>query len=161
MQMGLSAKREVWLSKSNQIQSQISSEGVAFDDFFSPVLKITTLRFLLGVVEAKHLELFQLEIKTTFFHGDVEEEIDMEQPKRHNWTHSSSHTSHSCHTHTPIFVSYSYVKRIRVWLKSIRCRGNPHGCLEVGQDHGVLNQGIKILRGGWVGYGLLKPWDCG
>ena len=34
--------------------------------------------------------------------------------------HSSSHTSHSCHTHTPIFVPYSYVKRLRVWLKSIR-----------------------------------------
>ena len=28
--------------------------------------------------------------------------------------HSSNHTSHSCHTHTPIFVSYSYVKRLRV-----------------------------------------------
>ena len=35
-------------------------------------------------------------------------------------SHSSSHTSHSCHTHTPIFVSYAYVKRLRVWLKSIR-----------------------------------------
>ena len=34
--------------------------------------------------------------------------------------HSSSHTCHSCHTHMPIFVSYSYVKRLRVWLKSIR-----------------------------------------
>ena len=25
------------------------------------------------------------------------------------WHHSSSHTSHSCHTHTWIFVSYAYV----------------------------------------------------
>ena len=33
--------------------------------------------------------------------------------------HSSNHTSHSYHTHTTIFVSYSYVKRLRVWLKSI------------------------------------------
>ena len=34
--------------------------------------------------------------------------------------HSSIHTSHSCHTHTWIFVSYSYVKWLQVWLKSIR-----------------------------------------
>ena len=33
--------------------------------------------------------------------------------------HSSNHTSHSCHTHTWIFVSYSYVKWLEVWLKSI------------------------------------------
>ena len=36
-----------------------------------------------------------------------------------NSNHSSSHTSHSCHTHTWIFVSYAYVEWLEVWLKSI------------------------------------------
>ena len=55
--------------------------GVDFDEIFSPVVKMTTLRFLLGVVAADNLELIQLDVKTTFLHGDLQEEIYMEQPK--------------------------------------------------------------------------------
>ena len=36
---------------------------------------------MLGVVVAENLELIQLDVKTTFFHGDLKEEIYMEQPK--------------------------------------------------------------------------------
>ena len=55
--------------------------GVDFDEFFSLVVKITTLHFMLGIVATENLELIQLDVKTTFLHGDQEEEIDMEQPK--------------------------------------------------------------------------------
>ena len=54
--------------------------GVDFDEIFSPVVKIT-LRFMLGVVAADNLELIQLDVKTAFLHGDLKEEIYMEQPK--------------------------------------------------------------------------------
>ena len=52
--------------------------GVNFNEIFSPVMKMTTLRFMLGV---KNLELIQLDVKTTFLHDDLEEEIYMGQPK--------------------------------------------------------------------------------
>ena len=42
---------------------------------------MTTLRFMLGVVAAENLELIQLDVKTTFLHDDLKEEIYMEQPK--------------------------------------------------------------------------------
>ena len=45
------------------------------------MVKMTTIRFLLGIVVAQHLELIELDIKTTFLHGGLEEEIYMEQPK--------------------------------------------------------------------------------
>ena len=44
-------------------------------------VKMTTLRFMLGVVAAENLELFRLDVKTTFLHGDLTEEIYMEQLK--------------------------------------------------------------------------------
>jgi hypothetical protein len=53
--------------------------GVDFDEVLSPIVKMTTLRFLFGVVALKDLELLQLDVKTTFFHGDLDEEIYMEQ----------------------------------------------------------------------------------
>jgi ATP-binding cassette subfamily B (MDR/TAP) protein 1 len=54
---------------------------VDFDEVFSLIVKITTLRFLLGVVAHKDLELLQLDVKTAFLHGDLDEEIYMEQPQ--------------------------------------------------------------------------------
>ena len=36
---------------------------------------------MLGVVAADNLELIQLDVKTAFLHGDLQEEIYMEQPK--------------------------------------------------------------------------------
>ena len=52
--------------------------GVDFDEIFSSVVKMTTLRFMLGVVVAKNLELIQLLVKTAFLHGELKEEIYME-----------------------------------------------------------------------------------
>ena len=39
---------------------------------------MTTRRFMLGVVAADNLELIRLDVKTTFLHGDLQEEIYME-----------------------------------------------------------------------------------
>ena len=55
--------------------------GVDFDEVFSPVVKMTTLWFLLRVVAAENLELHQQDVKTAFLHGDLEEQIYMEQPQ--------------------------------------------------------------------------------
>ena len=49
--------------------------GVDFDEIFSPVVKMTTLCFMLGVVAANNLELIQVDVKKAFLHGDLQEEI--------------------------------------------------------------------------------------
>ena len=55
--------------------------GVDFDEIFSLVVKMKTLRFMLGVVAVDNLELIQLDVKTTFLHGGLQEEIYMENLK--------------------------------------------------------------------------------
>jgi ATP-binding cassette subfamily B (MDR/TAP) protein 1 len=52
--------------------------GVDFEQVFSPVVKMTTLRFLLGIVALEDLELLQLDVKMAFLHGDLDEETYME-----------------------------------------------------------------------------------
>eukprot|EP00253_Pinus_taeda_P002960 PITA_02960 len=54
---------------------------IDFGDIFSPVAKVTSIRLLLSIVAAFDFEVQQMDVKTTFLHGDLEEEIYMKQPE--------------------------------------------------------------------------------
>eukprot|EP00253_Pinus_taeda_P023348 PITA_23348 len=54
---------------------------VDFDEVFSPVVKMTSIRTILRLVAVEYLHLEQLDVKTTFLHGHLEEEIYMQQPQ--------------------------------------------------------------------------------
>eukprot|EP00253_Pinus_taeda_P023081 PITA_23081 len=57
-------------------------KGIDFDEIFSPVVKMTSIRTILSLVAVEDLHLEQLDVKTTFLHGDLEEEIYMQQHTR-------------------------------------------------------------------------------
>ena len=52
-------------------------KGIYFDEIFSPIVKMTSIRTILSIVVVEDLPLEQLDVKTTFLHGDLEEEIYM------------------------------------------------------------------------------------
>jgi hypothetical protein len=56
-------------------------EGIDFGEIFSPFAKLTSIIFLLFVVAAFDFEVEQMDVKTKFLHGDLEEEIYMKQPE--------------------------------------------------------------------------------
>ncbi|KAG8498774.1 hypothetical protein CXB51_005214 [Gossypium anomalum] len=55
--------------------------GVDFTDVFSPVVKHSLIRALLGIVAMHDLEVEQLDVKTAFLYGELEEDIYMQQPE--------------------------------------------------------------------------------
>ena len=54
-------------------------KGIDFEEIFSPAVKMSSIRVVLGLAASMNLEIEQLNVKTVFLHGDLEEEIYMEQ----------------------------------------------------------------------------------
>ena len=52
-------------------------EGIDYTEIFSSIVKMSTIRLVLGMVAAKNLHLEQLNVKTTFHHHDLEEDLYM------------------------------------------------------------------------------------
>ena len=56
-------------------------KGKEYDEIFAPVVRHTSIWILLALVAIYDLELEQLDVKTAFLHGDLDEDIYMEQPE--------------------------------------------------------------------------------
>jgi hypothetical protein len=55
-------------------------EGEDFFGTYSPVARLTTIRTLLSVAASYGLIIHQMDAKTAFLNGELEEEIYMDQP---------------------------------------------------------------------------------
>ena len=52
-------------------------KGIDYLEIFSPVVKMSIIRLVLGMVVAENLHLEQLNVKMAFVYGDLEEDIYM------------------------------------------------------------------------------------
>ncbi|KAK1642030.1 hypothetical protein QYE76_059835 [Lolium multiflorum] len=57
-------------------------QGVDYDETFSPVAKLKSVRILLAIAAFFDYEIWQMDVKTAFLNGDIEEELYMVQPRR-------------------------------------------------------------------------------
>ncbi len=55
-------------------------QGLDFNDTFASVAKATSVGTLLAWAAVKDLEVEQMDVKTAFLHGQLEEEVYVEQP---------------------------------------------------------------------------------
>ena len=56
-------------------------EGLDYFDTYSPVTRITFIRMLIAIAVLHNLVIHQMDVKTTFLNGQLNEEIYMEQPE--------------------------------------------------------------------------------
>jgi hypothetical protein len=64
---------KTWYKDRLVVKGFAQKKGIDFDEIFSPVVKMTSIRTILSLVEVEYLHLEQLDVKTTFLHGDLEE----------------------------------------------------------------------------------------
>ncbi|RVW52240.1 Retrovirus-related Pol polyprotein from transposon TNT 1-94 [Vitis vinifera] len=63
------------------IKGYRQTEGLDYFDTYSPVTRINSIRMVLAIVALRNLEIHQMDVKTAFLNGDLDEEIYMEQPE--------------------------------------------------------------------------------
>ena len=56
-------------------------EGIDYFDTYAPVARITSIRVLLSLSSIYDLFVHQMDVKTAFLNGDLDEEVYMEQPE--------------------------------------------------------------------------------
>jgi hypothetical protein len=55
-------------------------EGIDYNETFSPVAKMNSIHLVLALGASHKWEVHQMDVKSAFLHGDLQEEIYMEQP---------------------------------------------------------------------------------
>ncbi|GJW11835.1 zinc finger, CCHC-type containing protein [Tanacetum coccineum] len=63
------------------IQGFRQKEGIDYFNTYAPVARITTIRLLLALAAIHNLVTHQMDVKTAFLNGDLEEEVYMKQPE--------------------------------------------------------------------------------
>eukprot|EP00253_Pinus_taeda_P015455 PITA_15455 len=56
-------------------------EGIDYDEIFAPVARYTTIRSIIALVASQGWNLHHMDVKTTFLHGSIKEEVYVEQPE--------------------------------------------------------------------------------
>ena len=71
----------------NKFKARLVAKGfkqkadLDFFDMFSPITRITSIRLLIAIAAIFDLKIHQMNVKTSFLDGDLEDEIYMDQPE--------------------------------------------------------------------------------
>ena len=56
-------------------------EGIYFYETYAPVARMEAIRTILAYVCSKQVKVYQMDVKSTFLNGELEEEVYIEQPQ--------------------------------------------------------------------------------
>lgn len=63
------------------VKGYVQRHGVDFDEVFAPVARMETIRLIIGVAATNGWEIHHLDVKTAFLHGELKEEVYVQQPE--------------------------------------------------------------------------------
>lgn len=109
-------------------------KGVDFSEIFSPVVKMSSIRVVLGLAAILDLEVEQMDVKTAFLHGNLEEEIYMEQPEGFKVKGKEDYV---CRLKKSL---YGLKQAPRQWYKKFESVMSRHGYKKTTSDHCVFVQ---------------------
>ena len=73
------------------VQGYTKVEGVDFDESFTPVARLESIRILMSIACTMNFKLYQIDVKWAFLNGYLNEEVFVEQPKGFEDPHFPDH----------------------------------------------------------------------
>ncbi|QHO14032.1 Retrovirus-related Pol polyprotein [Arachis hypogaea] len=107
--------------------------GLDYGDTFSPVAKMASVRLFLSMAAIRHWPLHQLDIKNAFLHGDLEEEVYMEQPP--GFVAQGESSGLVCHLRRSL---YGLKQSPRAWFGRFSAVISKFGMIQSEADHSVF-----------------------
>ena len=56
-------------------------KGIDFEETYAPVARMESIRMILAYASSKNIKVYQMDVKSTFLNGELEEEVYIEQPE--------------------------------------------------------------------------------
>lgn len=122
-------------------QGYTQAEGIDYSEVFSPVVRSTTIRSLLALSSAKNWEVHQMDVKSAFLQGNLEEEVYMRQPDGYV---SKECPNHVCKLKKSI---YGLKQSARCWNNAIDTFLKSSGYKQMNSDPCLYMKSIKDQNG--------------
>jgi hypothetical protein len=108
-------------------------EGLDYDEMFAPVVNFTSIHTLLALAAHLDLEIHQVDIKTAFLNGKLNEEIYLRPPPGAN-----TDKSLVWHLHRPL---YRLKQSSRQWYQEVYAKFTNLGFTRLEADHSIFQRG--------------------
>ncbi|GKB63376.1 retrovirus-related pol polyprotein from transposon TNT 1-94, partial [Tanacetum coccineum] len=72
---------KVKLDEYGDVLKNNQEEGIDFEESFAPVARIEVIRIFIANAASKNMVIYQMDVKTAFLNGDLQEEVFVSQPK--------------------------------------------------------------------------------
>nr|GEV61105.1 putative ribonuclease H-like domain-containing protein [Tanacetum cinerariifolium] len=73
------------------VQGHRQEEGIDYDEIFAPVARIEAIRLFLAFASYMGFMVYQMDVKSAFLYGEIEEEVYVTQPKGFEDPHNPKH----------------------------------------------------------------------
>nr|GEU82457.1 retrovirus-related Pol polyprotein from transposon TNT 1-94 [Tanacetum cinerariifolium] len=97
----------------------VSSKGISskgrydFEESFTPVAHIEAIKIFIANAASKNMNIYQMDVKTSFLNGDLQEEVFVSQPK------SFEDPDHHIHVYRLKKALYSLKRAPRAWYDTL------------------------------------------